>query len=137
MAKRKLRILIVEDDPVSQRLIQGILSPFGYCDISPNGEEAVKSFFQMSLENNKSYDLICMDIMMPELDGQQAMRQIREIEKSKGLEDTEGVHIIMVTALDDPKNVIKAFKDHGAIGYVTKPVTKEKLLGEIRSLGLI
>lgn len=137
MEKRKLRILIVEDDPVSQRVLQGILSPYGECDISPNGEDAVKSFFRTSLENDSPYDLICMDIMMPEVDGQQALRQIREIEKSMGIKGLECVNIIMVTALDDPKNVITAFKDHGAIGYVTKPITREKLLGEIRILGLI
>ena len=136
MEKRKLKILIAEDDMVSRRLIKKILSSYGECDVAVNGNEAVQSF-NIALKEENPYDLVCLDIMMPELDGQHALRKIREIEKSKGIKEGDGVNIIMVTALDDPKNVITAFKKHGAIGYIAKPITKESLLGEIRTLGLI
>lgn len=133
---KKLRILIAEDDTVSGLLIEKILSPYGECDIAANGNEAIRCF-TLAHKKEVPYDLICLDIMMPELDGQRALRKIREIEKSSGLKDNEGVDIVMVTALNDAKNAMKAFKNHGAIGYITKPITKETLLGEIRTLGLI
>ena len=136
MEKKKLNILIVEDEMVSQRLIREILTPYGNCDIAENGEEAV-NIFRMSLDNGNGYDLICMDIMMPEVSGHQAIRLIREIEESYGLEINECVNIIMISALDDPRNVVEAFKDHGATGYITKPVKRDELLKEIRSLNLI
>jgi two-component system chemotaxis response regulator CheY len=136
MTEKGLKILIVEDDPLSSRLLQEMLSSYGECDTAINGEAGVRSF-QKSLEDKKSYDLICMDIMMPEVDGHQALRQIRGIERSSGLKVTEGVNIIMITALDDPPNVVKAFEDAGAIGYITKPVSKEELINEIQELGLI
>ncbi|MCA1987263.1 MAG: response regulator, partial [Desulfovibrio sp.] len=66
-----MRVLIVEDDFTSRKLMQTILSPYGDCDVAVNGREAVEAF-QNALNSAKPYDLVCMDIMMPEMDGQEA-----------------------------------------------------------------
>jgi two-component system chemotaxis response regulator CheY len=74
--------------------------------------------------------------MMPEMDGHEALQQIRALEEAKGIIAIDGAKIIMTTALDDSKNILASFKDQCDI-YLTKPVDKAKLLGELRKLKLI
>jgi len=131
-----MKILIAEDDFISRRIIKDILSPYADCDIVVDGEEAVQAF-KLAQEANEAYDLICMDIMMPNVDGQEALKQIRNIEKDSGIKGSAEVKVIMITALDDPKTVFKAYYKGGATSYIVKPVEKEKLIQEIRRLGLI
>ena len=131
-----MRVLIVEDDFISRKLLQRLLGHYGECDIAVNGEEAVEAF-KMSLDDNSAYDLICMDIMMPGMDGQQALKEIRILEKDKGIPESESVKVMMTTALDDPKNVVESLYKGGAASYVVKPIDKAKLLEEVRKFGLL
>jgi len=130
-----MRTLIVEDDFTSRLFLQTYLSRFGECHIAINGKEAVEAF-RLSQKNGKPYDLICMDIMMAEMDGQAALREIRSIEEGVGTLSTSGVKIIMVTALDDVKNVVKSFKSL-CDAYVFKPVDTAELLTHLKSLALV
>ena len=131
-----MKILIVEDDFISRKLLQKLLGHYGECDIAVNGAEAIEAF-KLAHEDSKPYSLICMDIMMPQIDGQQALKEIREIEKQRGVPGAEEVKVIMTTALDDPKNVVESLYKGGAVSYVVKPIDKTKLLTEIRKLGLL
>lgn len=63
-----MKILIVEDDYASRRFLNKLLSDYGECDITVNGKEAVDAFM-LSCLDEAPYQLICLDIMMPELDG--------------------------------------------------------------------
>ena len=136
MENNNLKILIVEDDFISRRIMQGILSPYGKCDMAKDGEEAIHAFY-LGWEEKEPYDLICMDIMMPEMDGQEALQRIRDMEKEMGIFGSQEVKVIMVTALDDLKNVIKAFHDGGATSYIVKPISMKNLTGEMVKLGLL
>ncbi len=130
-----MRFLIVEDDITNRKIMEKMLSEYGQCDIAVDGQKAVEAF-KRSWVNSKPYDLICMDIMMPILDGQQALNQIREIEREMAIKDHDRVKIIMTTALDDPKNVFKALYSGEAASYIVKPISKKKLLEEVQKLGL-
>jgi two-component system chemotaxis response regulator CheY len=129
-----MKTLIVEDDFASRRIVQKILSPYGECDMAVDGHEAIEAF-RLAADEGKQYDLICMDIMMPNMDGQEALTEIRRIEKEMGISSKDEVKVIMTTALDDPKNVVSSLKD-GATSYIVKPVSKQALLEEVRKLGL-
>ncbi|MFW6415286.1 MAG: response regulator [Thermodesulfobacteriota bacterium] len=131
-----MRILIVEDDFTSRKVLQKILSKHGECDIAVNGEEAIEAF-KLALEETEPYSLICMDIMMPVIDGQQALQRIREIERERNLSYEQEVKAIMITALSDLQNVNEAFSKGWANSYITKPIDNSKLIEEIRELGLI
>ena len=74
-----MKALIVEDDFTSRLLLQGLLQPFGVCHVCINGKEAVEAF-KIALDQKEPYDLVCLDIMMPEMDGQTALKEIRAIE---------------------------------------------------------
>ena len=130
-----MKTLIVEDDFTSRLLLQASLSPYGECHVAVNGKEAVEAF-QTARQEGRRYDLICMDIMMPEMDGQEALRQIRNLEDEAGVLSGEAAKIVMTTALDDIGNVMTAFKGL-CDAYLMKPINTAKLLAELKSLQLI
>lgn len=130
-----MKTLIVEDDSTSRLLLRGLLKSHGPCDIAANGKEAVEAV-HMALAAGEPYDLICLDIMMPEMDGQEALRQIRDQEEARGIFFPDGASIVMTTALDDMANVGDAF--YGLCdAYLTKPIQKIPLMTELRKLNLI
>ena len=131
-----MRVLVVEDDFISRKLLTTLLGHYGECDIAVDGREAVDAC-RLALDEDNRYDLICMDIMMPVLDGQAALREIRGLEKERSIPANQEVKVIMTTALDDPKNVMEALNKGGAAAYVVKPIDKKKLVEEVRKLGLL
>jgi len=131
-----MKCLIVEDDFISRRILKEFLSPYFDCDIAVNGEEGISSF-RLASEAGAPYDLICMDIMMPELDGNIALEKIRELENVLGIPQTREVKVLMTTALDDPRTVLNSFYKGGATSYLVKPITRQKLLLELQKLGLL
>lgn len=130
-----MRILIVEDDLASRKFMSKFLSAYGECDITIDGMEALEAFM-MAWDDGKPYDLICLDIMMPTLDGEKTLKMIRDIEKQKGIEDSNRVKIIMTTALNDTDRVFNAFET-GCEAYASKPINTDKLVEVIKKLGLI
>lgn len=130
-----MRILIAEDDLTGRKVLQKFLSQYGECDIATDGLEALDSFL-MALNEGESYHLICLDIMMPKLDGMKVLKAIRDIEKQKGIEVNSRVKIIMTTALNDKKTVMEAY-ELGCEAYAWKPIELEKLKEVLISLHLI
>ena len=105
-----MKILIVEDDFASRKILQSLLTPYGSCDIAIDGEEAMYAF-TLAHKENTLYDLVCLDIMMPKMDGHQVLKEIRKFEAQKEIGGSDGVKVIMVTALNDPKNIMDAFNE--------------------------
>ncbi len=129
-----MRALIVEDEFLSRKVLRSFLMSLFEVDIVVNGKEAVDAF-KLAHQEGNPYALILMDIMMPEVDGIEALEQIRAVEREERL--TPRVKVIMTSALDDPKTVIKSFHDGEASGYIVKPVDKDKLFAELEKLKLI
>lgn len=129
-----MRFLVVEDDFGSRRLLQALLKPYGHSDVVVDGEEAVEAF-RLAWEENDPYQAVFLDIMMPNMDGQEALRKIRELETSIGVDERDQVHVVMTTALEDPKNVVEAYYQGGATSYLVKPIDRESLGTEMRKLG--
>lgn len=131
-----MKCLIAEDHLLSRRILKELLTPQFDCDIAVNGQEAIDSF-QLAHESRRPYDVIFMDIMMPVVDGMEALQCIRALEKSMGIPPHLAVKVIMTTALDDPRTVIKSFNDCQADGYIVKPLSRHKLAKELRALKLM
>lgn len=129
-----MKTLIVEDDFTSRLILQEMLKKYGPTHIAVDGKEALEAV-QAALGSGEAYDLICLDIMMPEMDGQEALRKIRDCEEAFGLTSTKGAKIIMTTALGDPKNVIAAFRGL-CDSYLQKPIQQSKLLEELKKMRL-
>jgi len=131
-----MRMLIVEDNPVNQKLMTKLLSEFGQCDVAQNGQEAI-DLFTKALDENHPYDVVFMDIMMPVMDGQTSLKEIRNIEKQKNVPIGQETKAIMTTALSDTKNVTTAFFKGMADSYLTKPISRDKLVQALKEAGLI
>jgi two-component system, chemotaxis family, chemotaxis protein CheY len=129
-----MRVLIAEDDSTSRRLLQKLLSPHGSCDVAVDGAEALLAFRQAWYEGSP-YDLVCLDIMMPHMDGQEVLKAIRAFEEEIGVYGLRGVKVVMTTALDEFDDIMKAFAGQ-CEGYLIKPIEKALLLKEIKKLGL-
>jgi two-component system chemotaxis response regulator CheY len=130
-----MKTLIVEDDFTSRLILQSYLRDFGPSHIAVNGSEAVAAV-QMALDAGEPYDLICMDIMMPGMNGQQALKEIRGLEEARGILSTHGSKIVMTTVLGDMKSICDAYSSL-CDAYLVKPIGQQKLLQELRKLGLI
>jgi two-component system, chemotaxis family, chemotaxis protein CheY len=129
-----MRFLVVEDDFGSRRMMQKLLAPYGDVDVVVDGEEAYQAF-RMAWEEYKPYEVIFMDIMMPKMDGHEAMKRIRELEADLGVKPADEARIIMTSVLEDPRNVIEAYYSGGATSYLVKPIDREKLREELLRLG--
>ncbi|MCP4603033.1 MAG: response regulator [Proteobacteria bacterium] len=130
-----MKALIVEDDLTSQQLLQELLKRYGTSHAVVNGMEAVAKV-TAALKANAPYDLICLDIMMPEMNGQQALVEIRDIELQHGFAVGQGAKILMTTALGDKDNVMTAFREQ-CDGYLVKPIETAKLLSYLQKLNLL
>jgi two-component system, chemotaxis family, chemotaxis protein CheY len=130
-----MRTLIVEDDFTSRLILQEVLKDYGTVHVAVNGIEAVEAMRQAML-TGEHYDLICMDIMMPEMDGHSALKQIREMERTAGISGRDRAKIAMTTALADADNVTKAINEH-CDGYLVKPFNKALILEHLRKFGMI
>ncbi len=130
-----MKCLIVEDNFTARKLLNMYLSSCTDCDIAVDGNEAVVAFRQ-AMDAKEPYDLICLDIMMPNMDGREALKVIRQIESEHGISGLDCVKVIMTTSLGDSKNVIGSFRE-GCEAYIVKPVKKDKLFEEMEKLGVV
>jgi signal transduction histidine kinase/CheY-like chemotaxis protein len=116
-----MRVLLVEDNAINQKLGRLALSRLGYsADLAANGIEAVAAF------RDRPYDLILMDVQMPEMDGLQATRLIRELEAQPPTRALSHVHIIAMTANAMPGDKAICLSA-GMDDYVQKPMRPEAL----------
>lgn len=130
-----MKCLIVEDDVVSNKILNTFLKYFGECIAVFDGDEAVEAY-QNALQENKPFHLICMDIMMPNMDGRQALAQIREIEKQHGMEEEDKAKVIMTTCLDEEEDIRQAFQN-GCNAYMVKPIYQQSLMQQMEKLGIL
>jgi len=116
-------------------MMQKLLEEYGEADVVVDGQEAVHAF-SLALEESNPYDLVMLDIMMPRMDGHEALKRIREDEKSHGIAPSKEVPVVMTTVLKDPKNVVEAFFKGGATAYIVKPIDRLKLRSTLGKLGI-
>ena len=131
----RLKILIADDDFSSRKIMKAFLEEYGTIDMTVDGEETLFAF-KTALKEGEPYTLICLDIMMPKIDGQAVLKEIRKIEQEKGILGKKAVKVVMTTALDDPQNVMESFKSD-ATGYITKPFDEEDFLQTLKGLKIL
>ncbi len=130
-----MRSLVVEDDFTSRLLLQTFLARYGECHTAANGDEALCAFEAASSQAGE-YDLVCVDIMMPGVNGKEVVKRLRDMEERRGILSSRGAKIIMTTGLNDTKEVFQSFKML-CDAYMTKPIDTRILLGHLKSYHLV
>lgn len=130
-----MKILIVDDEFVSRKKAQKIMAQYAECNIATNGAEALEAF-RLAHDEDKAYDLITMDILMPDMDGIEALKRIREWEESLNIQLGKGVKVVMLAASKASDSVLSAFNE-GCESYLVKPFDKEDLTRAMSELGLV
>jgi two-component system, chemotaxis family, chemotaxis protein CheY len=128
-----MKILVVDDEMVSREKMKMIMSHFGQCEAVENGADAVEQF--VSAWNGWSpYDLISLDVQMPEMSGVEVLNRIRGMEREKNVPESKRVKIVMVTARSD-KDTIMTSIQAGCNDYVVKPFDKAIVAKKLTKLG--
>ena len=127
-----MRILVVEDNFVARKIICNFLQPYGLIDIAADGEEALEAV-QLSLNDGQHYNLILLDILMPRMDGNVVLQEIRNVEKVMAIDFAKRSKIIMTSSVQDNSIILDSFNQQ-CDGFLRKPITKEKLLTELTNL---
>lgn len=130
-----MKILIAEDDMISRKFLFTFLSQYGECDVVVDGMEALDAYL-IAIKEKEPYDVICLDIMMPKVDGVKVLKAIRDFEKQRGVMTDERIKIIMITALADTEYVHRAF-EIGCEAYAAKPIDTDKLIEVMKKLDII
>ena len=130
-----MRILIVEDDTNSRKFLQKILSKYGECDAAVDGLEALEAFI-LSINDEKAYDLVCLDLMLPKVDGVATLKAIRDLEKRKKVPQGDLVKVIITTALDDDE-FVKSASELGYDLFLSKPINMKLLIEGLVNMGLV
>ena len=130
-----MRILIAEDDQLSRMYLEDFLQAYGQCDTAADGMETLDLYLE-SLKNGTPYDMMCLDIMMPKVDGLMVLRLVREMENQRNFSAEQQAKIIMMTAIADMDHVDKAF-ELGCDAYASKPIEIDKVQEVMEDLGLI
>lgn len=120
-----MKALVVEDEFISRNILLAFLSDRGQCDVAINGREAVEAF-ERAYTEGAPYDLVCLDLSMPEMNGHDALRHMRFTEVKQGIYGLDRVRIIITTVHWDAENMFPAFRGE-CDGYLAKPVSKPAL----------
>ncbi|OGT96451.1 MAG: hypothetical protein A2X80_13305 [Geobacteraceae bacterium GWB2_52_12] len=130
-----MKCLVVDDDELGRELIAQYLEGVAECDMAENGLIAVE-MFRNAFEGGNRYDLIILDIVMPEMDGHSAAKEIRKIEKEWGVSINDAVNIVVLSSLNTPSDVIQAYISAKSAAHLVKPVQPEKLLATLSKMGI-
>lgn len=129
-----MRALVVEDEPTTRLFLVRLMAKYGPCDEAEDGETGVAAF-EAALDGGQPYDVVCLDIIMPGIDGNEALAAIRRIEAEKGVDSGMRCRVIMITAAPDAEVLLRGIKGWDA--FLVKPVIERFLVEELRRFGLV
>ena len=124
-------VLVVDDSPIIRRVLQLVVQSFGNCEVVQNGQQALDSV-GLRLAEAKPYDIICLDLCLPDLGGLDVLREIRNLEAKCG--EQVRARIIIISASDELET-IRATRQNGADAYLMKPIDKQQLVNAFTALG--
>jgi|GEM_PF-1444377 len=133
---KKIKSLIVEDDPFTQKILCAQMRSFGSCDRANNGSQGVEMFRQSLESPQERYDLVCLDLGLPDMEGMTALNNLRNVESQFEDDIPKRTSMIITTAETKPEIIAKAF-EVGCDGYLMKPCTIEEIERELKKLGLL
>lgn len=130
-----MNVLIVDDFVLNRELLAQLFPPNTKCDLVESGKNALAVIGHV-LQTPINYDLICLDLVMPEMDGFDVLEKIRLLEEQFKSSLIKKSKILVVTSKKDSKTVSKAIQ-LGCDGYLSKPFNRRSLMMHLERLRLI
>ena len=134
-SKPKLKALVIDDDTVCRERLKMLMQDFFDCTFACNGREGLL-MYKKSLQEGAPYQLITLDINMPEMNGHETLEAVRKLEEQHGIQGLDVVKVIMTTSENSSNHVFAAFRE-GCEAYVVKADMGDKLLDAVVQLGLL
>src|SRR5690242_17212320 len=132
-----MRCLVVDDDTFGREMLTCFLEEHAeVVDTAQDGAEAVRLFNQ-ALQNARPYHFICLDILMPVMNGQEALKQMRALERDAFVGNNQEAIIIMTTALSSLEEIQKAIWQGDCNNYLVKPISQADLMALLKKYNLI
>lgn len=131
-----MKFLFVDDDDSILLFLEECLAPYATCVPARNGGEALASFEQ-AMDANAPFTAVFMDILMPDMDGNRVVRELRQAEADRGVPESGRFKLVMISVCTDTKNVSESFFDGMADAYIPKPLRLDVLLRELRRIGML
>ncbi|MGJ3521855.1 response regulator [Nitratidesulfovibrio sp. D1] len=128
-----MRALIVEDDTLSARVLNLTLGQYFEAVVADDAERAFAAYLR-ALEDGNTFDVVLLDLMLPGESGLTVLERIRAVEAERGL---PRVPVLVTTAVTDINIALRAFEQGHISAYLVKPLDFDRLLAELRTLGLI
>ncbi|MBI5592197.1 MAG: HDOD domain-containing protein [Deltaproteobacteria bacterium] len=129
-----MRILVVDDEVVSRKKMEKIMDIFGQCVAVDSGEAALKAFGD-AIAKGRPFDVITLDVSMPQMDGTEVLYEIRKIEKQRNIPRGSWSKVVMVTAQSD-KDTVTLCIQVGCDNYITKPFDRAIVAKKLAELGI-
>jgi two-component system, chemotaxis family, chemotaxis protein CheY len=129
------RFLTVDDEIVSRTKMQTLLTPFGDCQVAESGHAAIDCF-QSTIAQKESFDLVTLDINMPDMDGEKVLKAIREIENQNNIPTQNRTKILMVTCEANKERVLLCHAA-GCDDYIIKPFNIHTLQLKMEQFGFV
>ncbi len=129
------KFLTVDDEIVSRTKMQTLLTPFGECRVAESGHAAIDCF-KSAFARKNCFDLITLDINMPDMDGEKVLKVIREIENQNHIPAQKRAKILMVTCEADKERVLLCHAA-GCDDYIIKPFNIHTLQLKMEQFGFV
>ncbi len=129
-ASAKQKVLIVDDEVSCRSIIQRILSKDFECILAEDGQTAAKIFSQ-EVHKGKAFDLVILDLMLPDMYGLELMKLIKAAEETGMIDNSK---VLVLSGVDGSQQVVDAY-ENGVDGYLTKPINAGELKTELGKLG--
>ena len=132
---KKIRALIVEDEHVAREKLKMLMSKFSDCKTVETGEDAIRSFSD-SLHSKHYFNVVLLDIGLPDMNGKAILNKIHQLEKEKGVAPEDKTKIIMVTASAAGQALFGSIHDN-CDDYLLKPVNEAILRDKLNAVGVL
>lgn len=133
LMRNDLKILVADDVASNREILRLILSKFGSCDVFENGDLALAAVREAHAAG-APYDILCLDILMPGMNGDEVLGRIRQDEADRGIDASSGLRVLCLTTLDIKVEFKDIKSDPGTV-LIEKPVTSRQIEEAMSRLG--